>query len=392
MEERINVCYGISDRDGNYAKITGTSICSLLLNTSAKVIVHLLHDNTMTEKNRCYFEHLVTGHGAEICFHDVSRKWGQMWQGILEAAPALAESRLSIGTFFRLIMGDIITARRVIYLDSDIIVNMDIKELWERETAGSGLAAAPDQVLQKCPHNMTESGIISQKEYFNAGVLLIDLEKFRKVDDFLGRSLDFLAKYHPAYLDQDILNYFFPHSCVLPREFNSFVYIDRLEKNPVGNRLYHYVNNGLGLYMEDEFNALYFRYFTKTPWCNEFFIGNLAKKIDDAGSDMIQLANLCAGKRRLVIGMDSGRESISQFLMLRENEEYISYEALDEYEFSFSRSKDIFLIFLNDGEYERVRDVLAGAGLSEHTHFIDMLQLIGAKKNKMDDYHRFLSC
>ena len=31
--ERIHVCYGISDKYGNYAKVLGTSICSLLENT-----------------------------------------------------------------------------------------------------------------------------------------------------------------------------------------------------------------------------------------------------------------------------------------------------------------------------------------------------------------------
>ncbi len=48
----IHVCFSLYDASGAYSKYTGTAICSVLENTKENITIHLLHDSTLTEKNR----------------------------------------------------------------------------------------------------------------------------------------------------------------------------------------------------------------------------------------------------------------------------------------------------------------------------------------------------
>ena len=56
---RIHVCYGMTDNYGTYSKITGTSICSIFENTNEPVSVHIIHDFTLTDRNREKFIELA---------------------------------------------------------------------------------------------------------------------------------------------------------------------------------------------------------------------------------------------------------------------------------------------------------------------------------------------
>lgn len=63
--------------------------------------------------------------------------------------------------------------QRVLYLDADVLVRRDLRELWNTDLSGRSLAAAPDV---GCP--MGHPGV-PRGEYFNAGVLLVDLARTR---------------------------------------------------------------------------------------------------------------------------------------------------------------------------------------------------------------------
>ena len=394
-DERINICYGISDKSGNYAKIMGTSICSLLENTDSPVTLHILHDKTLTEDNYKKIKNMVEKYRQMVCFHDVSEIWKDTWGEVEKMIAGYGEFRFTIGTFFRLLMGEWLKKeKRIIYLDADTIVNMDIKELWENYIPPSGMAAVTDVVIQNnMYYTVIRSGLVQGEGYFNAGVLLIDLDKFRGVDNIMKRSMEFISKYHTEGNDQDALNYFFPHSNVLPEKYNCFVWRGKQEGEPKQGYIYHYVNNAIAMDMEDSFNRLYFRYFVKTPWCNENFIGNLARKIEEVNYMYLNFANLCAGKRRIAIGLADAREVISDMIHLNGEDIYISFEELGNVRLDYSRDKEIFVIFLNGGDYAMVRERLVDFGLAEGVHFFDMFSMLGIinATNKIG-YKLFFDC
>lgn len=112
----------------------------------------------------------------------------------------------TVATYFRLLLPGLLPAEvdRVIFIDADTVVTADLEPLWNLPLEGKALAAVPDHWLS-CREQNHPVG-----SYFNAGVLLIDLARWRQAG-VLERGGAF-AKAHPQalrYWDQDVLNHVF---------------------------------------------------------------------------------------------------------------------------------------------------------------------------------------
>ena len=68
-------------------------------------------------------------------------------------------------------------AERVLYLDADILVCKDLRELWNTDLGGHSIAAAPD-IVPDIRHPKGDQ-YVPQGPYFNPGVLLLNLVKIR---------------------------------------------------------------------------------------------------------------------------------------------------------------------------------------------------------------------
>lgn len=114
-------------------------------------------------------------------------------------------------TYFRLFIPNLYPQyNKAIYLDSDIVVLGDIAELYNVEMEDNLVAAAPDDVIQttKVFQEYVEKvvGVADYRNYFNAGILLMNLDEFRKFN-FQEKFLYLLEtiKFTVAQ-DQDYLN------------------------------------------------------------------------------------------------------------------------------------------------------------------------------------------
>jgi len=112
---------------------------------------------------------------------------------------------LSVETYYRLLLPlELpIDVGKVIYIDADIVVNDDVMKLYELDIENDYLGA----VVEICEQFYQTTKLKSIIDYFNAGVLLINLKKWR-VDNFLNMCLLYAAE-HPERIvmeDQDILN------------------------------------------------------------------------------------------------------------------------------------------------------------------------------------------
>lgn len=114
-------------------------------------------------------------------------------------------------TYFRLFIPNLYPQYdKVIYLDSDIVVLGDISELYNIEIGDNLVAAAPDGIIQstKVFQDYVEKvvGMADYRNYFNAGVLLMNLDELRKFN-FQEKFLNLLetVKYRVVQ-DQDYLN------------------------------------------------------------------------------------------------------------------------------------------------------------------------------------------
>jgi lipopolysaccharide biosynthesis glycosyltransferase len=100
-------------------------------------------------------------------------------------------------------------ARRVLYLDADLIVLNDVRELLELPFESHPLAAVEDAFLD-ADKFASRWNLPAGGGYLNAGVLLLDLEEIRR-EKLLTKALDFLAQNGAQlpFADQDALNWAF---------------------------------------------------------------------------------------------------------------------------------------------------------------------------------------
>lgn len=105
---------------------------------------------------------------------------------------------INYATFFRYFIADYVSEDLALYLDSDLVVTENLDKLFAMSLDDNYLAAVPD--------------IPSQPDGFNAGVLLVNVTKWRQ--EAVSHALIALTNEHHehAYGDQEILNMLFAGS------------------------------------------------------------------------------------------------------------------------------------------------------------------------------------
>lgn len=133
------------------------------------------------------------------------------WREIGDAdVPAMAQrEHFSRAILFRLGIERHAPAdwRRVLYLDADVIVNRDVRELWREDLGEAPIGAVIDCYVDAPEFAERWSLAREGSAYFNSGVLLIDLEHVR-AERLFTRAIEFCAEHlDEIYLaDQDALN------------------------------------------------------------------------------------------------------------------------------------------------------------------------------------------
>jgi lipopolysaccharide biosynthesis glycosyltransferase len=100
----------------------------------------------------------------------------------------------------------------VLFLDPDLLVLDDVAGVWNADLGEAALAAVTDQAIPRCasPRGVKECrrlGIPEDAPYFNAGVMLIDLARWRALD-ILSRALVYMRQYRGRmdFFHQEALN------------------------------------------------------------------------------------------------------------------------------------------------------------------------------------------
>ena len=226
----IHVCFGLHDKTGRYSKFTGTAMLSLFENHDTpphlpSITVHILHDNTLTQDNRDKFSYVAGQYGQLVKFYNVETLCADKIRELLQSMPNVPNLPQSIATCYRFLIPQIFPAeiKKIIYLDSDIIVNLDIQEFWQVNLDDMPLAVVPEMqsyVPTNPLHYLCREGFVKAEDFFNAGILLMNLKQLRKAEKNLSKGMQFHAE-HPECdgNDQAILNYCFSTEAVkLPQK------------------------------------------------------------------------------------------------------------------------------------------------------------------------------
>ena len=132
-----------------------------------------------------------------------------------DAEKLFIDQHLSIETYYRLIIPEIMPSyHKILYLDCDMVVNRDVAELYDIDLGDCVLGAAKDidvagQINLEQNHwreyALNSLGLNLPYDYFQAGVLIIDLDKLRELTS--AEKLIQLARSEKWRChDQDVLN------------------------------------------------------------------------------------------------------------------------------------------------------------------------------------------
>ena len=183
--------------DENYISHCGVMLKSLFFNNPKyKFNVYIIH-NGICNSGKTKLHNFIVQEGHIPSFIEVD-------ESLVKNAPVT--HHVSLATYYRILIPLILkqSIEKVLFLDSDLIVRNDISELWNTDLKDNFVGACLEYVLDNYKINL---GLKQGTEYFNAGVLLINLKKWRE-EQISDKILDYITHNSSKLIswDQDALN------------------------------------------------------------------------------------------------------------------------------------------------------------------------------------------
>lgn len=261
--------------DDNYAQHLGVALISLIENYKDNRIlfIHIL-DSGLSNENKLNLEIIGQRENVKLIFYKVP-------ENLLAECPEV--NHLSRASYARLLISDLLplNINKVLYLDSDIIVLGNIAELYDQDLGNFSLGAVEDVMAKEILRIYFQAGLVN---YFNAGVLLINLDYWCR-KDIKNKAWEFIKLNYNNIIraDQDVLNCLFKNDWqVLDRRFNVDLKRNGFKALPKPDTIilhysdklkpWHYTFCGLS-------GSYYFDYLKKTPWCDFKFSDYNCKNI-----------------------------------------------------------------------------------------------------------------
>lgn len=201
-DKKVPIFFAVDD---NYIPFLAVALQSLIDNASAEneYSIKVLYTN-ITEENQNSIKKYVR-ENVNIEFVDLNYYIDKIKDKLY------TRDYYSKTTYFRLFIPELYPQYdKALYLDSDITILSDIADLYHIDIEDNLVAAAPDDVIQAIEvfQDYAEKvvGVAKYQNYFNAGILLMNLDALRKFN-FQEKFLYLLetVKFSVAQ-DQDYLN------------------------------------------------------------------------------------------------------------------------------------------------------------------------------------------
>lgn len=262
----IHICMGLHDQTGEYSKYVAAVMISTMRNTSDRVCFHIICDDSVSEFTRNRLRESIKQYRAYIAFHDVKK------EEFIFGVDQVSLETYSIGCMFRLAAPVVLAGLdKVIYLDADVLVNKDIKELWNIDLGSNCIAGVVDEglshgIMAPAP---VRTGYVSKESYINSGVLAMNLAEIRGYCDLMRDSVEYMDEFKDYNLpDQDILNYLFANKILLlDKCWNTFTKYERNRTKVMKECIYHFMGERHIIFTNPtEFDKAYLRTIQLTSW------------------------------------------------------------------------------------------------------------------------------
>ncbi len=199
MKRNINIACGT---DKNYLQHTAVMLCSLFENN----------------KNFFFEVYIFTDAKRNITkeFSDFVNDYGHKVNIIVVDNDRFKKLPLRPGypyaAYYPLFIPELLPKEleKIIFFDSDIVINKEISELWNINIDKKPIAAVRDYLVLKSPTQLSRlNNILKIKEYqyFNSGVLVFNLNLLRN-DNFTEKCLCWAYENYNEieHVDQDVMN------------------------------------------------------------------------------------------------------------------------------------------------------------------------------------------
>lgn len=329
-QDEIQIGFGLHDKTGNYSMWVGVVMQSVLEHTCAPICFHILHDDTLSDSNRDKLIQVATQNGDRIQFHNLGDAFGNSLKEKM--------GRYTIGSMFRVMLPELLPdISKIIYLDADLLVNRDIKKLWDIDIQNYCLAAVPDYSTVnglETPYPVAKQEVPAS-HYFNTGVLCMNLDRIRAKGNMHENILNYLEENQGArLLDQDALNAVYGgETFLVDGSWNTFTHlIQYTPGKPLENKLYHFAASTLILYTMSEIDRAYYETICRTPWGEEEGKKHLYRALGRVNERLRQLEEVITqtsdfDKKHIFYGRETNAmKNLYRLLPIREGDYRISDE------------------------------------------------------------------
>ena len=265
--------------DNSYVQHASALIASICVNNEPLITFFIISDY-ISSTNQKLLENMILSYNNQVTFLSLDKK-------VLEDFPigeGTANTYVSLATYYRLFIPELIpqNVTRVIYLDCDVIVDGSLTNLWNIDLGDKCIAALQEQSIL-CRAGCERLNYPLNDLYFNAGVLVLNLDKIREKYSSKDYILYIKGHYREIlFHDQDVLNKFFHTSKMFfPLRYN--VMDSFLRKHAKLPSYYEYNINEIfepivihysgpikpwHKECKNPYSDLYFKYLQLTPWKN----------------------------------------------------------------------------------------------------------------------------
>lgn len=265
--------------DSNYAMPMAVAMCSAAANCAEnrELEVFVIHDSISGGLAK-----RVESSLASVRRH-ASLNWLSVPNGSISGLRVI-HGHMNPLIYARLLIPTLLPSdcNRAIYIDSDVVVEGDISDLWDIPLASKSVAAVRDRIGTVGSSgglaNYEELGINPASPYFNSGLLLLDVARWRNLD--ISSKVFSYLRTHAAHLqmgDQDGLNAVLHDDWIeLPSRWNQQIIPLALRRGRESVALPHREEGGVLHYISGEKPWLpncrydekkfFFKYLDKTSW------------------------------------------------------------------------------------------------------------------------------
>lgn len=202
-----NVVYACNDK---YIRQTIVSIVSLLEHNPYQFNIWVVSDN-ITKSNKNLILEKIRDYQVNLTFLELEK--------ILDGIVLINGQRHPRTIYAKLFLEDVLNVDKVLYLDSDTIINCDLSELWTRDMTVE-LISGVKMPYSNCKKESLR--ISSSKPYLCDGIVMINLELWRKYEIGNKCKTYIIEQFgNPPMMSEGVLNYVCQEKIgVLPPKFN----------------------------------------------------------------------------------------------------------------------------------------------------------------------------